>query len=154
MAGWIFLSIVFFTILAFMVVMRRIESSRIEKKFNGKDIVITSYGVNYFGLSSEKGRIPRSSGILVLLKDAIYYRARFTRRELLIPGKSIRALKIVETHKGKPLYQKSIAIDFINNNGNLDTAAFRIPFPAQWLGAIKKYLLNGKNIKLSTEEYS
>ncbi len=151
MAGWIFLSIVFFAVLAFLVIMRRIESSRIERKFNKDEVVITSYGVNYFGLSSEKGRIPRSSGILVLLKDAIYYRARFSKRELLIPGKSIRSLKIVETHKGKPLYQKSIAIDFINNDGTLDTAAFRIPFPAQWLGAIKRYLLEDKEIDIRTE---
>jgi len=138
MGGWIFLGIIFFIALVYLVVMRRVESGRIEKKFEKKDILLTSYGVNYFGLSSEESRLLRSSGVLVLLKSGLYYRAKFLKRELFIPGSRIKALRVVEFHKGKPLYQKAVAIDFINKDGNPDTAVFRIPFPDKWLGAISK----------------
>lgn len=136
------LGAIFFGILFFLVLMRRIESKRIERKFDEKNIVISSFGVNYFGLTSESGGPARSSGILVLLKDGIYYHARFVKRELYIWGKSITSIRIVETHKGKPLYQKVVAIGFINTEGKEDTAAFRIPYPDQWIGAIKNNLIS------------
>lgn len=139
--SWILLSTALFIVIAYMVVIRWIETHRVERKFSKDEIIITSYGVNYFGLSSESGKIPRSVGIIVLLKSGLYYRAKFFKKELLIPRGKIKALRIVETHKGKPLYQKAMAIDFVNSNGVLDTAAFRVPFMDQWLGAIKRYLI-------------
>ena len=140
-AGFVILGAVFFGILFFLVFMRRVESKRIESKFDKKNIIFSSYGVNYFGLVSESGGPARSSGILTLLKDGIYYRARFTRRELYIRRQSITSIRIVETYKGKPLYQKAVAIGFINDEGRDDTAVFRIPYPDQWIGAIKFNLL-------------
>jgi hypothetical protein len=141
--GMVSLAVVFFGVLFFLVFMRKIESKRIENKFDRKNIIVSSYGVNYFGLSSERGGPARSSGILVLLRDGIFYRARFAKKELFIPGCSITSIRIVETHKGRPLYQKAVAIDFLSKEGKNDTAAFRIPYPDQWIGAIKNNLISG-----------
>jgi len=143
--GWVFLAVIFFGLIFFLVVMRRIEARRIEKKFNLERVVLTSYGVNYFGLKSEKGGPARSSGALVLLNNGLYYRARLSRRELFIPAGAITSLRIVDSHKGKPLYQHAVSIVFLNNRGEEDSAVFRMPFPGQWLEAIKMNLLYKKS---------
>ena len=139
--GWGIFSALFFGLLVFIVLMRRVESRRIENKFKKESIIISSYGVNYFGLSSEPGGPARSAGTLVLLRDGLYYRARFRKKELFIPGDAITAIRIVETHKGKPLYQKVVAIVFRQDENEV-SACFRIPFPDQWIGAIRKNLLS------------
>lgn len=141
MVGWGIFTALFFGLLVFIVLMRRVESRRIERRFKTESIVISSYGVNYFGLSSEPGGPARSAGTLVLLKDGIFYRARFRKKELFIPGNAITAIRIVETHKGKPLYQKAVAIVFRRDENEV-SACFRIPFPDQWIGAIRKNLLS------------
>jgi len=144
MLGWGIFAALFFGLLVFIVLMRRVESRRIEKRFDKDSIIISSYGVNYFGLSSEAGGPARSAGTLVLLKDGIYYRARFRKKELFIPGDAITAIRIVETHKGKPLYQKAIAVVFRRDKDEV-SACFRIPFPDQWIGAIRKNLLTASD---------
>ncbi|HUX13390.1 MAG TPA: hypothetical protein VMW87_10195 [Spirochaetia bacterium] len=132
---------VLFAVIAYLVISRRIESRRIEQKFSHADIVATSFGVGYFGLSSEPGGPARSSGALVLLKDGVYYRARLRRRELHIPAESLRGIDIVESHKGKPLYQKAIAIRFSDVDANEVTAVFRIPMPDRWLRVMRETIL-------------
>jgi hypothetical protein len=138
---WVILCTALFGIVLFLVVSRRVESRRIERKFPGNDIVATSFGVGYFGLSSEPGGPARSSGALVLLKDRIYYRARFRNREVSIPASSLRGIDIVQTHKGKLLYQKAIAIRFSDEHGQEVSAVFRIPMPDRWLRVMRESIL-------------
>lgn len=139
-AGWGILALFFFGAVALLMFMRRFESKRIEKAFERERVIITGFGINYFGLSSEKGGPARSSGVLVLLKDGIYYHGRFSKRELYIPKESIRSINIVDTHKGRPLYQRAVAIRFIDGQGREVSAAFRLPYPDRWITAIKRNL--------------
>jgi hypothetical protein len=139
-AGWGILALFFFGAVALLIFMRRFESKRIEKAFEKDRVIITGFGINYFGLSSEKGGPARSSGVLVLLRDGIYYRGRFSKRELYIPKESIKSISIVDTHKGRPLYQRAVAIRFIDGQGREVSAAFRLPYPDRWITAIKRNL--------------
>jgi len=139
-AGWGILALFFFGAVALLMFMRRFESKRIEKAFEKDRVIITGFGINYFGLSSEKGGPARSSGVLVLLKDGIYYRGRFSKRELYIPKESIRSISIVDTQKGRPLYQRAVAIGFIDGQGREVSAVFRLPYPDRWITAIKRNL--------------
>ncbi|RKX78139.1 MAG: hypothetical protein DRP87_07180 [Spirochaetes bacterium] len=140
----IILSLFFTVVLSYLVIVRNIESKRILKKFERENIIISSFGVNYFGLESEPGAPLRSAGALVLLKDGIYYRARFSKRELYIPGFAIQKVDIIDTHKGVPLNQKVIGVIFTSQDGRRDRAAFRIPHSAQWIAAIRGIFLQHK----------
>jgi len=142
--NWLVFAAAFLAILLFMVFMRNREARRISEKFPRERIVLTSFGVNYYGLESEPGGPLRSTGALVLLKDSLYYRARFANRELTIPGASITQIGVTDTHKGKPLHQYVVAIRFLNAEGKVEKAAFRIPLPAQWTAAIKATLIRGR----------
>jgi hypothetical protein len=136
--SWLFFALVFFGVIVFLAVMRRIEIKRIMDKFDRDEIRLMSFGINYFGLESEPGKLLNSSGAMVLHKDGLYYRARYSGRELFIPGGTITNIEVTDNHKGKALHQNVLAIVFINTEGKVDRAAFRIPHPARWVQAIKE----------------
>lgn len=142
--SWLILALIFMGIIFYLAYMRQKETRRITRKFPPEQIILTGFGVNYYGLESEPGRPLRSSGALVLLRDALYYRARFAQREITIPGAAITHIGVTDTHKDKPLHQNVVAIRFIGPDGREEKAAFRIPYPAQWVTAIKANLIENK----------
>lgn len=142
--GWLSFAVLFLAIIAALASLRQRETRRIQEKFDAREIVITSFGVNYFGLESEPGGPLRSAGVLVLVKDGLWYRARFARRELFIPGRAITYIGVTQTHKGRQLHQQAIVVHFLNAAGRQDKAAFRLPLPAQWVAAIKANLIGDR----------
>jgi hypothetical protein len=142
--NWLIFAILFLGIVFYLAYMRQRETKRIADKFDKSEIIITSFGVNYYGLESEPGGPLRSSGALVLLKDGIYYRARYANRELHIPGSAITYIGVTNVHKGKDLHQTVVVLQFLNPEGKEEKAAFRMPYPAQWVAAIKSNLLDKK----------
>jgi hypothetical protein len=144
--NWLVFALLFLAVLLYLVIMRNREARRITEKFPREQIVLTSFGVNYYGLESEPGGPLRSTGALVLLRDRLYYRARFANRELSIPGPSITHIGVTDTHKGKPLHQYVVAIRFLNAAGQEEKAAFRMPLPAQWTAAIKATLIADRTL--------
>ena len=142
--NWLIFALIFIGIIFYLAYMRQRETKRITDKFDKEQILITSFGVNYYGLESEPGGPLRSAGALVLLKDGIYYRARYARRELYIPGSAITYIGVSNVHKEKDLHQSIVVIQFLSPGGREERAAFRIPYPGQWVGAIKSNLLEKK----------
>ncbi|MFP4617221.1 MAG: hypothetical protein ACLFMZ_00130 [Spirochaetaceae bacterium] len=136
--SWLIMGFIIFGLIIFLAVMRSVESRRVHNKFSSDSILLTAFGVNYFGLSSEPGKPLRSAGSLVLVRDGLYYRARFLKREVFIPGDTISSLEVVDYHKGINLHQKALAINFRNKDkGSPDRAVFRIPYPNNWITAIR-----------------
>jgi hypothetical protein len=142
--NWLIFALIFLGIVFYLAYMRQRESKRITDKFKRDRIIITSFGVNYYGLESEPGGPLRSAGVLVLLKDGIYYRARYANRELHIPASAITYIGVTNVHKGKDLHQTVVSLQFLNSEGKEERAAFRMPYPAQWVAAIKSNLLDKK----------
>jgi hypothetical protein len=143
-SNWLIFAVLFILIMFYLVYMRQRESKRITDKFDKNEIIITSFGVNYYGLESEPGGPLRSAGALVLLKSGIYYRARYSKRELFIPGSAITYIGVTNVHKRKDLHQTVVVLQFLNEDGKEEKAAFRMPYPAQWIAAIKSNLLETK----------
>jgi hypothetical protein len=142
--NWLIFALIFLGIIFYLAYMRRRESKRITDKFDKHEIITTSFGANYYGLESEPEGPLRSVGALVLLKDGIYYRARYANRELLIPGSAITYIGLTNVHKGKNLHQTVVMLQFLNPEGKEEKAAFQIPYPGQWVAAIKSNLLDRK----------
>ena len=142
--NWLIFALLFLGIIFYLAYMRQRETKRITDKFDKDQIIITSFGVNYYGLESEPGGPLRSAGALVLLKNGIYYRARYAKRELYIPGSAITYIGVTNVHKGKDLHQTVVVLQFLSQEGREERAAFRIPYPGQWVAAIKSNLLDKK----------
>ena len=138
---WILIALVFFGIIGYIVWIRWRDRKWIEERFGGEKILAMSFGVNYFGRDSEPGSPRKSSGFLLLLSDRLFYRSRLKKIELDIPGSSIARVYHDRSHKGTNLHQSLVKINFINDQNEKDTAAFKVPYPPQWINAIENSLL-------------
>ena len=141
---WVIIAIVFFGIIAYISLIRWRDRNWIEKRFGRQQAVATSFGVNYFGRSTEPGKPRRSSGFLLLLHDRLFFRSRLSKLELDIPGSRITHVYHDRSHKGMDLHQSLVKVDFLNDQNQKDTAAFKVPYPPQWIQAIETTLIVGK----------
>ena len=138
---WIFIALIFFGIIGYIAFIRWRDHQWIEKRFSGQKVLAMSFGVNYFGRASEPGKPRKSSGFLMLLPDQVFYRSRTARLELSIPSNKMVQVYPDNSIKGYNLHQSVMIIDFINENDDRDSAAFKIPYPPQWIHAIENNLL-------------
>ncbi len=139
--GWLFIAFIFFGIIGYIAFIRWRDRNWIEKRFGDQKILAMSFGVNYFGRDSEPGKPRKSSGFLLLLQDQIFYRSRTARLELSIDGDNIVRVYPDNSIKGYNLHQSVVKIDFINENDDRDAAAFKVPYPPQWVQAIENNFL-------------
>ena len=139
--GWLFIAFIFFGIIGYIAFIRWRDRKWIENRFGDQKILAMSFGVNYFGRASEPGKPRKSSGFLLLLQDQIFYRSRTARLELSIDGDKIARVYPDNSIKGYNLHQSVVKIDFINENDDRDAAAFKVPYPPQWIQAIQHNLL-------------
>jgi len=132
---WMLIALLFFGFLAYVSLIRRRDQRWIEKKFGSGNVVISSFGVVYLGAQSDVGPIRRRRGFLILTRDRLYFRNRWSGVELDIPGSSILEVYHDVRHRGEEIHQSLMMVDFINENKRRDTAAFRVPYPPQWIQA-------------------
>jgi hypothetical protein len=141
---WVFIAIAFFGIIGYIAWMRWRDRKWIDTRFGSRPILAMSFGVNFFGNANEPGKPRRSSGFLLLFSDALFYRSRVKKIELEIPATRIARIYHDRVHKGVDLRQSLVKIDFLNEHGQKDTAAFKVPYPPQWMQAIENALLKKK----------
>ncbi|NNL75466.1 MAG: hypothetical protein HKO68_03925 [Desulfobacterales bacterium] len=134
---WILIALVFFGIIAYIAWIRWRDRKWIEERFGGHKILAMSFGVNYFGRATESGPPRKSSGFLLLLSDRLFYRSRLKKIELEIPASRISRVYHDRSHKGIELHQSLVKVNFINEKKEKDTAAFKVPYPPQWMQAIE-----------------
>ena len=139
---WLIIAFIFFGIIAYIAFIRWRDRKWIAKRFSGQPVLAMSFGVNCFGRASEPEKPKRSSGFLLLLPDRLFYRSRTAGLELSIAGESIAQVYPGNCIKGIDLHQSVLKIDFINENDQRDSVAFKVPYPPQWIHAIENHLLN------------
>lgn len=138
---WIIIALIFFGIIAYITWVRRQDRKWIDERFSSHKILAMSFGVNYFGSVTEPGSPRRSSGFLLLLPDRLFYRSRLKKLELEIPAAQIARVYHDRVYKGVDMHQTLLKIDFINSRNQKDTAAFKVPYPPQWMLAIQNTLV-------------
>ena len=142
---WMIIALVFFGIIAYIAWVRWRDRKWIEERFGRQTILAMSFGINYFGRTAEPGSPRKSSGFLLLLSDRLFYRSRIKKIELDIPAASIARVYHDRSHKGIDLHQSLVKIDFINSHNEKDTAAFKVPYPPQWMQAIENTLIKKRS---------
>ncbi len=135
---WLLILLVFLGVVLYLALLRARERKWIANRFGEDKIIAMSFGVEYFGKSSEQGPPRGARGFLLLLEDRLFYRGRFKKREVEIPGASITKIHHGNTHKGVDLNQSVIKIDFTAPEGHEDAVAFKVPYPPQWISAMEK----------------
>ena len=99
--------------------------------------ILTSPMANLFGIQSRGMKQIRGNGILLLTASQIYFRMLLPRRELLVPLSSITAVETPKSFLGKTKGRKLLKVDFRNDTGGSDSAAWLVPDPDKWVEAIR-----------------
>jgi len=79
---------------------------------------------------------------ILTICSGMFYRSRISRLELDITGKNIAQVYPDASIKGVDLHQSVMKIDFINEINRRDSAAFKVPYPPQWINMIENTLVN------------
>ena len=99
--------------------------------------VLTSPMANLFGVQSGGMKQIRGNGILLLTSSQLYFRMLLPRRELLVPLGSITSVETSERFLGKTKGRKLLKVDFRNDVGGTDSAAWLVPDPEKWVETIR-----------------
>jgi hypothetical protein len=140
---WPVIALAFFGILAYIAWNRWQDRRQIEKRFGLDNVQAMSFGVYYYGNATDSGRPRRTGGFFLLLPDCIYFCSRRSKLEIEIPTQSIDRVYHGSTLKGVDLHQSVVKIDFVNHQQHKDTAAFRMPYPPQWIQMIENKIITG-----------
>ncbi|MDA3916316.1 MAG: hypothetical protein PF690_05015 [Deltaproteobacteria bacterium] len=122
------------------------EKQWVKKKYNKKDIIALGFGIICFGLSSDQEALKKYKGFLVVHKKGLMFKGRFSDIIFDIPVKSIKKVYHGDSHRETRLYQSAVKVDFLArpeiNSETIDTIAFKVAYPAQWIKIVKKHLLH------------
>jgi hypothetical protein len=80
-------------------------------------------------------------GILMLLKNGLYYHSWLSRKEMFISGPSITYIGVAEAADGKTKDRGAVTLHFLNALGKEDGVTLRLLSPDQWVSAIKTHLI-------------
>ncbi len=99
--------------------------------------ILTSPMANLFGIKSRGMKQIRGNGIFLLTSSQLYFRMLLPKRELLVPLSSITSVDTPKSFLGKTKGMKLLKIDFRNDVGGTDSAAWLVRDLEKWVEAIK-----------------
>ena len=135
----------FLLLLFYFSWMRRKDKKWARRNIAADEILAISFGTIRFRGRPSKKSVRKQKGFLILTPHALIFKpgASMFQSETKKPAfeilkKDARRAYHSASHKGCDLNQSVINIDFINATGDMDSAAFKVPYPPQWLAAIDK----------------
>ncbi len=99
--------------------------------------ILTSPMANLFGVKSGGMKQIRGNGILLLTSTQLYFRMLIPKKELLVPLSSITSVETPLSFMGKTKGMKLLKIDFKNDVGGTDSAAWQVPDLEKWVETIR-----------------
>ncbi len=116
---------------------RRIES----ELGRGKVLLITNSRLSVLQEDQARARL-LDSGVLILLKNGLYYHSWLSRREVFIPGPAITYIGVPDAKAGAVAERGAVILRFLNSLGKEDGVLIRLLSPDQWVSAIKTHLIS------------
>jgi hypothetical protein len=114
----------------------------IEERFQGNDIIISSDQANFFGQLSKGHRQIRGMGVLILLKEKLYFEMWQPKKNLEIKTSDIKSIENPQSFLSKSKFRDLLRINFINEIKENDAAAWLISDLDSWNQEIKKLIKN------------
>lgn len=121
------------------------EKKWIKNTYKKEDIIALGFGIACYGLSSDQGAPKRYNGFLLVHRGGLLFKNRFSNIRFDIPGESIQKAYHASSHKGARLYKSAVKVDFSTPQKGMDTIAFKLAYPPQWIDIIEKtFIENSK----------
>ncbi len=124
------------------------EKKWVKNNYKKQDIIALGFGVICYGLSSDHGEPKHYKGFLLIHRHGLLFKGRFSNIKFDVPGKSIQKVFHGDSHKGTRLYRSVVMVDFLSpmkiqetktqDAKIMDTIAFKLSYPPQWIKIIGK----------------
>ena len=139
----VIIGIFFLCVIALMTGLTHRDKQWVKKNYTKEDIIALGFGIVCYGLDSEKGAPKKHKGFLLIHFGGVVFKSRFSHILFDIPGDAIQKVYHGDSHKGSKLYQSAVKIDFLNapKSGEMETIAFKMAYPPQWIKIIGKTFL-------------
>ena len=139
----VIIGVFFLAVIAVMTGLTYRDKQWVRKNFKKQDIVALGFGIVCYGLDSEQGAPKKHKGFLLIHRNGVLFKSRFSDILFDIPGKSIQKAYHGDSHKGAKLYQSAVKIDFLtapksSDQEKIETIAFKMAYPPQWIKIIGK----------------
>ena len=105
-------------------------------------IFLTDKYANFFGQNSKGMGQNRGNGILIFTDKGIFFEMWFPKKSMHIPLASIIKADKVTTFLGKTKSKPLLKIQFYNDKGMMDSAAWLVKDPDKWVFRINKVVKN------------
>jgi hypothetical protein len=94
--------------------------------------------VNFFGEKSKGMTQIRGNGALLLTKDYLYFQMWIPKKEIKIPLDKIENIEEVKSFLGKSKLRPLLKIDYIDENGQKNSAAWLVKNLQKWKSIINE----------------
>jgi hypothetical protein len=139
--GAILIALLFLGFLLYSRTRRRKDLAWIKRRFPGQEPVVTSFRVIFWGQEPSPSPVRKRTGVLLLLPDRIFFRGG-GGYEWEVSGPQVTGVDHDSAINGENLNQSVMIVQFDDQNGQATRAAFRVPYPPQWMKAIEVTLIN------------
>jgi hypothetical protein len=134
----VIIGVIFMTILLGMTWLTHQEKQWIKQHYKKEDIIALGFGITCYGLSSDEGKPKKNKGLLLVHKQGLLFKGRFSNTIFDIPAGAIKKVYHANEHKNTKLYQSAVMVDFLTTQRETDTIAFKLAYPPQWIKIIGK----------------
>lgn len=121
------------------------EKKWIKNTYKKEDIIALGFGITCYGLTSDLGPPKKYNGFLLVHKGGLLFKNRFSNIRFDIQAESIKKVYLSASHKGARLYKSAVKIDFSRLPKGMDTIAFKMAYPPQWIEIIEKTFIKSSN---------
>jgi hypothetical protein len=120
---------------------RRVGNARYQEamqRFPGQEIIKVYPAANFFGQQTKGVTQIRGQGVLVLTAEQLFFLMWLPKRVLVVPLSLIEKVEIVDSFLYKTKFRPLLRVDFRNENGTADAAAWLVDGVKEWKEAIKR----------------
>jgi hypothetical protein len=109
----------------------------IKEQFKDKETILESDNANFFGQQSKGHRQLRGNGVLILTTEEIFFEMWTPKKILEIKIKNVLNVNIVKSFLGKSKFRDLLKVEFHNEQGDHDAAAWLVFDLGKWFDEIK-----------------
>lgn len=114
-----------------------------DRLLEGERIVLREAGAPLFGIRSLGPAQIRGNGVLTLTDRRLHFLMWLPRRELSIPRERIVNVEIPKSFMGKSIFRDLLQVNFINEDGEADAAAWAARDPLEWQAFLSSTAADG-----------
>ncbi len=136
----VLLAVFFYIIHKIIVNIKKKRAEELFAKYHKDRIIYFSKKVNFFGQKSAGRAQIRGNGSLLLTPEELHFSRWIPKKSLIINLNDIENIERVDSFLGKNKKRKLLKVDFNNNKGEKDSAAWYLDNMHVWEQVIKDNL--------------